>query len=375
MAKTKTLEAAAAHSFQTINPATGKNGPAYQGHTVDHAMSIAAEVHRAQVDWRRAAVGVRSEAMKRAAQVIRRNRERYARMMTDEMGKTVTDGLAELEKCALCCEFFAEHAEEFLRPIPQDMSANHTGPKPPPRAFVTFNPLGVILAVMPWNFPFWQVMRFAAPHLMAGNAGILKHASNVPGCALALEEIFREAGFPSNMFRTVLLSSKDLKPLIEDPHIAAVTLTGSVAAGKSVAAAAGAVMKKGVFELGGSDGYIVLEDADPVAAAKICARGRMVNSGQSCIAAKRFVVVESIREAFERAFVEEMRSYVMGDPNDPKTKLGPMESVRSRDQIASQVSQSVKHGAKILLGGEVPKQPGAWYPATVLSNVAGAARA
>jgi len=369
MAKTKTLEAAAAHSFQTINPATGKNGPAYQGHTVDQAMSIAAEVHRAQVDWRRAAVGVRSEAMKRAAQVIRRNRERYARMMTDEMGKTVTDGLAELEKCALCCEFFAEHAEEFLRPIPQDMSANHTGPKPPPRAFVTFNPLGVILAVMPWNFPFWQVMRFAAPHLMAGNAGILKHASNVPGCALALEEIFREAGFPSNMFRTVLLSSKDLKPLIEDPHIAAVTLTGSVAAGKSVAAAAGAVMKKGVFELGGSDGYIVLEDADPVAAAKICARGRMVNSGQSCIAAKRFVVVESIREAFERAFVEEMRSYVMGDPNDPKTKLGPMESVRSRDQIASQVSQSVKHGAKILLGGEVPKQPGAWYPATVLSNV------
>lgn len=234
---------------------------------------------------------------------------------------------------------------------------------------MTFNPLGVILAVMPWNFPFWQVMRFAAPHLMAGNGGVLKHASNVPGCALAIEEVFREAGFPTNIFRTVLLSSKDLKPLIEDPHIAAVTLTGSVAAGKSVAATAGAVMKKGVFELGGSDGYIVLEDADPIAAAKICARGRMVNGGQSCIAAKRFVVVESIREVFERALIEEMRHYVVGDPSNPKTRLGPMESVHSRDQIASQVSHSVKKGAKILLGGEVPKQPGAWYPATVLSNV------
>jgi succinate-semialdehyde dehydrogenase/glutarate-semialdehyde dehydrogenase len=307
--------------------------------------------------------------MKSAAQAIRKNRERYARLMTDEMGKTVTDGLAELEKCAWCCEYFAAHAEEFLKSLPRGMSANHAGPKPPPRAFATFNPLGVILAVMPWNFPFWQVMRFAAPHLMAGNAGVLKHASNVPGCALAVEEMFREAGFPSNIFRTVLLSFKDLKPLIEDPHIAAVMLTGSVAAGKSVAATAGAVMKKGVFELGGSDGYIVLEDADPIAAAKICARGRMVNGGQSCIAAKRFVVVDSLREAFERALVEEMRHYVMGDPNDPKTRLGPMESVRSRDQIASQVSQSVKNSAKILLGGEVPKQRGAWYPATVLSNV------
>src|SRR5262249_48604680 len=267
------------------------------------------------------------------------------------------------------CEYLAEHAEGFLRSIPCDMSAGHTGPKPPPRAFVTFNPLGVILAVMPWNFPFWQVLRFAAPHLMAGNGGVLKHASNVPGCALAVEEIFREAGFPTNIFRTVLLSSKDLKPLIEDPHIAAVTLTGSVAAGRSVAATAGAVLKKGVYELGGSDGYIVLEDADPVAAARICARGRMVNGGQSCIAAKRFVVVESVREAFERALVEEMQHFEMGDPNDPKTVFGPMESVRSRDQIASQVRQSVENGAKVLLGGVVPKRAGAWFPATILSNV------
>lgn len=367
MAKTKTL--APPHSFQTINPATGENGRLYQGHTVDQAISIAADVHQAQIAWRRTPFSVRSDLMKKAAQIIRKNRERYAELMTEEMGKTVTDGLAELEKCAGACDYFAEHAEAFLKPVTVDMSANHKGPKPPPRAFVTFNPLGVILAVMPWNFPFWQVMRFAAPHLMAGNGGVLKHASSVPGCALAIEEIFREAGFPQDIFRTVLLSSKHLKPLIEDPHIAAVTLTGSVAAGKSVAATAGAVMKKGVFELGGSDGYIVLEDADPVAAAKICARGRMVNGGQSCIAAKRFVVVEQVRDAFERALVEEMRHYVMGDPNDPKTLLGPMESAHSRDQIASQVRQSVKNGAKILLGGEVPSRPGAWYPATVLSNV------
>ena len=369
MVNTKTQPTSPARTFQTINPATGENGRAYEGHSIAQAASITADVHQAQIAWRRAPFNVRSALMAKAAQVIRDNRERYARLMTNEMGKTVTDALGELEKCAFACEYFAAHAEGFLKPIPCDMSAGHVGPNPAPRAFVTFNPLGVILAVMPWNFPFWQVLRFAAPHLMAGNGGVLKHASNVPGCALAVEEIFREAGFPANIFRTVLLSSKDIKPLIEDPHIAAVTLTGSVAAGKSVAAIAGAVMKKGVYELGGSDGYIVLEDADPAAAAKICARGRMVNGGQSCIAAKRFVVVEKVREAFERAFIEQMRNYVMGDPNDPKTTLGPMESVHSRDQIASQVEQSVKNGAKILLGGQVPKRRGAWYPATVLSNV------
>ena len=359
----------APRSFQTVNPATGENGEVYQGHTIEQALAIAAEVQQTQISWRRADFTERAVLMKNAAKIIRDNRARYAKLMTDEMGKPVTDGLAELEKCAWSCEYFAETAKEFLEPIPIDMSAGHSGPGTPPRAFVTFNPLGVILAVMPWNFPFWQVIRFAAPHLMAGNGGVLKHASNVPGCALAIEEIFRNAGFPRNLFRTALLSSKDLKPLIEDPNIAAVTLTGSVAAGKSVAATAGAVMKKGVYELGGSDGYIVLEDADPVAAAKICAHGRMVNGGQSCIAAKRFVVVESVREAFERAMVEEMRQYSMGDPNDPKTVLGPMESVRSRDEIARQVEQSKKNGAEVLLGGEAPEKPGAWFPATVLSNV------
>jgi succinate-semialdehyde dehydrogenase/glutarate-semialdehyde dehydrogenase len=204
---------------------------------------------------------------------------------------------------------------------------------------------------------------------MAGNGGVLKHASNVPGCALALEEIFREAGFPRDLFRTVLLGSQHVKALIEDPSIAAVTLTGSVSAGKSVAVAAGAVLKKTVLELGGSDGYIILEDVDMGRAAKICAAARMVNGGQSCIAGKRFVVVESVRAAFEAALVEAMRSYVFGDPNEPETKLGPLQSVKARDELATQVTRSVASGARVLLGGEVPRRPGAWYPATVLTNV------
>jgi succinate-semialdehyde dehydrogenase/glutarate-semialdehyde dehydrogenase len=204
---------------------------------------------------------------------------------------------------------------------------------------------------------------------MAGNAGVLKHASNVPGCALALEEIFREAGFPRDLFRTVLIGSQHVKALIEDPSIAAVTLTGSVSAGKAVAAAAGAVLKKAVLELGGSDGYIVLEDADIARAAQVCAAARMVNAGQSCIAGKRFVVLESVRTAFEAAFVEAMRSYAMGDPNDSATRLGPLQSVKARDELAAQVAGSVTRGARLLLGGEVPARPGAWYPATVLTNV------
>ena len=254
MAEATAPAVATPNLFQTVNPATGEKGPVYQGRTVDEALSIAADVHRAQITWRRTGFKERAPLMKKAAKVIRDNSMRYAKLMTDEMGKPITDGLAELEKCASCCEYFAEMSDKFLKPIPLDMSAGHSGSGAPPKAFATFNPLGAILAVMPWNFPFWQVIRFAAPHLMAGNGGVLKHASNVPGCALALEEIFRLAGFPMDLFRTVLLSSKDLRPLIEDPHIAAVTLTGSVAAGKSVAAIAGAVMKKGVYELGGSDG-------------------------------------------------------------------------------------------------------------------------
>lgn len=355
--------------LQSLNPATGAKGESYVAHSLEEARAIVADCATAQKLWRRKPVAERGWLMHTAAQVLRANKARYAALMTAEMGKTVTDGLAEVEKCAWTADYFAERAEGLLKPRPVDLSEGYSGKGPAPKAFITFNPLGVVLAVMPWNFPFWQVMRFCAPHLMAGNAGVLKHASNVPGCALALEEIFREAGFPRDLFRTVLIGSQHVKALIEDPNIAAVTLTGSVSAGKTVAASAGAVLKKAVLELGGSDGYLVLEDADIGRAAQVCAAARMVNAGQSCIAGKRFVVVESVRAAFEKAFVEAMRGYVMGDPNDPATKLGPLQSVKARDEVAEQVRKSVAGGARVLLGGEVPRRPGAWYPATVLTNV------
>jgi succinate-semialdehyde dehydrogenase/glutarate-semialdehyde dehydrogenase len=281
--------------------------------------------------------------------------------MTLEMGKPIGAAVAEVKKCALVCRYYAENAEAHLADEHIATSAAES--------YVRYEPLGPVLAVMPWNFPFWQVFRFAAPALMAGNGGVLKHASNVPGCAIAIEAVFREAGFPEHLFRTVLVPSAGVEALIRDDRIAAVTLTGSVAAGRSVAAAAGAVLKKCVLELGGSDAYVVLEDADISAAAKVCAAARMVNGGQSCIAGKRFVVVRAVRRAFEDALVVAMRGYEMGDPRDPRTKLGPMQSVAARDQIHAQVEASVRGGARLLLGGVVPDRRGAWYPPTVLAEV------
>jgi succinate-semialdehyde dehydrogenase/glutarate-semialdehyde dehydrogenase len=222
---------------------------------------------------------------------------------------------------------------------------------------------------MPWNFPFWQVFRFAPPALMAGNGALLKHASNVPGCALAIEDVFHQAGVPHDLFRTLLLPSSEVKALIEDDNVSAVTLTGSVAAGRSVATAAGGVLKKCVLELGGSDAYVILEDVDIETAAKIAATARMVNGGQSCIAGKRFIVVRKILEQFENAVVNEMRTYEMSDPRREGARLGPMQSVHARDEIHRQVTESVRKGARLLLGGHVPDRPGAWYPATVLTNV------
>jgi succinate-semialdehyde dehydrogenase/glutarate-semialdehyde dehydrogenase len=238
-----------------------------------------------------------------------------------------------------------------------------------PKAFVTFNPLGTVLAIMPWNFPFWQVFRFAAPSLMAGNTAVLKHASNVPGCALAIEDVFRSAGFPENVFRTLLIPSRDVEAVIDNPAITAVTLTGSVPAGQSVAAAAGRNLKKTVLELGGSDAYLILDDADIDRAASVSTAARMVNGGQSCIAGKRFIVISSKKAAFEKAFAEKMQAIQMGDPRDPETKLGPLVSVKARDEIHRQVQESIAKGARLLCGGVIPAKPGAWYPATVLTDV------
>jgi succinate-semialdehyde dehydrogenase/glutarate-semialdehyde dehydrogenase len=352
---------ASSKRLETINPATGAPGKSYDTHGLEDGLGAAKAARTAFLDWRRTSFDDRSAVIRKAAEILRERKDELARLMTEEMGKTVTDGRAEVEKCAFHCEWFADHAEEYLRREPADIGGGE--------AFITFNPIGVILAVMPWNFPFWQVFRATAPALMAGNGMLLKHASNVPGCALAIEEVLHQAGVPKDLFRTLLLPSSDVEALIKDTNVAAVTLTGSVPAGRSVATAAGSVLKKCVLELGGSDAYVVLEDADVEAAAKVAVTARMVNGGQSCIAGKRFIVVRSIVGQFERALAEEMRSFAMGDPTNEGTKLGPMVSVKARDEIHKQVEESVAKGAKLLLGGELPDRPGAWYPATVLSNV------
>lgn len=354
-------DAEARKTIETVNPATGEPGRTYTEHSLEEAKSIAAAARNAFESWRRTSFAERSAIIRRTAETLRRRKDEFAALMTEEMGKTFDDGRAEIEKCAFQCDWFAENAEAYLADERVDVDGGE--------AFVTFNPLGVVLAVMPWNFPFWQVFRFAAPALMAGNGALLKHASNVPGSALAIEDVLHEAGVPNDLFRTLLLPSSEVKALIENDHVTAVTLTGSVAAGRSVATAAGGVLKKCVLELGGSDPYVVLEDADIEAAAKVCATARMVNGGQSCIAGKRFIVIRSVLEQFEAAMVDAMRAYVMGDPRKEGTKLGPMQSVKARDEIHRQVQDSVEKGARLLLGGKLPDRPGAWYPATVLSDV------
>jgi succinate-semialdehyde dehydrogenase/glutarate-semialdehyde dehydrogenase len=344
-----------------VDPATGQPGRTYEGHTPAETQAIVARTRKAFEGWRATPIEQRAVLMRKAAEVLRRRAAEFAALMTAEMGKPHTDGLAEVEKCAFNCDFFAEHAPGFLARRPVDIGG--------PKAFVTYNPLGVVLAVMPWNFPLWQVFRFAAPTLMAGNAAVLKHASNVPGSALAIEEVFKEAGFPEDLFRTLLIPGRDVAAVIADQNVAAVTITGSVGAGREVAKAAGAALKKVVLELGGSDAYLVLEDADIDKAATVAATARMVNGGQSCIAGKRFIVLKPVREAFERALAEKMSAYAMGDPRDPATKLGPMTSVAARDEIHHQVQASLAAGARLLCGGQVPNRPGAWYPATVLTDV------
>ena len=347
--------------LQTVNPATGEPGRTYYLHTPEEGHEAAAAAHRAFREWRRTSFDERAAIIRKAAAVLRERKDELARLMTEEMGKTLDDGRAEVEKCAFQCDWFADHAHEYLANEPADIGGGE--------AFVTFNPIGVVLAVMPWNFPFWQAIRAAAPALMAGNGMLLKHASNVPGCALAIEDVLQRAGVPHDLFRTLLLRSSDVKALIEDENIAAVTLTGSVGAGKSVATAAGGVLKKCVLELGGSDAYLILEDADVTAAAKVAAAARMVNGGQSCIAGKRFIVIRSILEPFEKAMTDAMRGFEMGDPTKEGTKLGPMQSAEARDEIHRQVTESIRKGARLLLGGHVPDRPGAWYPPTVLTNV------
>jgi succinate-semialdehyde dehydrogenase / glutarate-semialdehyde dehydrogenase len=348
-------------TIQSINPTTGETLARYEETTPAAVMDIVAKVHQAFMGWRRVTLAERAHLIRKAAQLLRGNAGEYARLMAQEMGKPVRGGIAEAQKCAFCCEFYAENAARFLAPEPVATEAHNS--------FVTYQPLGVVLAIMPWNFPFWQVFRFAAPSLMAGNAVVLKHASNVPGCALAIEQIFRQAGFPEDLFRTLMIGSGQVDAVIEHPLVRAATLTGSGQAGRAVASKAGAMLKKTVLELGGSDPYLVLEDADLEFAADICARARLVNSGQSCVAGKRFLVVDKIRADFEPRFVRRMSAAKIGDPLDNNTEVGPLARHDLRDTLHRQVEASIAKGARCLTGGTIPDGRGAYYPPTVLTDV------
>ncbi|PYO13488.1 MAG: succinate-semialdehyde dehydrogenase [Gemmatimonadetes bacterium] len=348
-------------SVSSINPATGEiletfaeTAPAALERILDQAVA-------AYGAWRRFSYAQRGQAMRQAARILRERRAEYARTMALEMGKPLQQGEAEAEKCAWACEYYAEQAAAMLGDQPRVTDGS--------RSYVRFDPIGPVLAIMPWNFPFWQVFRFAAPALMAGNAGLLKHAPNVTRCALAIEEVFRQAGFPEGLFRTVILQNEAVAGVIADPRVRAATLTGSDRAGSQVAAQAGTHLKKMVLELGGSDPFLVLEDADVDQAARTAAEARLLNSGQSCIAAKRFIVVESVADRFLETFVSEMAARRLGDPLAPATQLGPQARLDLRANLHRQVTESVRRGARLLLGGKLPDGPGCYYPATVLAAV------
>jgi succinate-semialdehyde dehydrogenase/glutarate-semialdehyde dehydrogenase len=345
----------------TANPATGETVRTFEPLTpaqLEARLQCAADAYQRH---RRTTFAERTKMMARAAEILESEKEAFGRIMAAEMGKTLKSAMDEAAKSAWGCRYYAEHAERFLADEVVDTTAS--------RSFVTYQPIGPVLAVMPWNFPFWQVFRFAAPALMAGNVGLLKHASNVPQCALAIEEIFRRAGFPEGVFQTLLIETDQVKSVIEDRRVAAVTLTGSNAAGSQVASAAGRAIKKSVLELGGSDPFIVMPGADLAAAAATAVKARVVNNGQSCIAAKRFIVAEPVADEFERLFVAGMEALVVGDPMDPKTDVGPLATEAQLRTIADQVERSVRAGARILTGGRKLDRQGWYYAPTVLSGV------
>jgi len=347
--------------MQTIDPSTGKKIKFYPQTKISQVDDILNNAQKSFHTWRLTPFKERAFLMKEAGRILRAKEKQYAELMAQEMGKPIFQGKGEIEKCAALCDFYADYAESFLCDRPIKTEAH--------KSFITYDPLGIILAVMPWNFPFWQVFRCAVPTLMAGNAVVLKHASNVCGSALAIESVFKEAGFPSALFSNVFVPSEKVKYLIEHPLIQAVSLTGSTGAGKSIAINAGGVLKKVVLELGGSDPYIILEDADLQNAVTKCVESRMINGGQSCISAKRFIVVASQFKKFEEKFVSRMQLQRMGNPLYEGVDLGPLARHDLRDGLHAQVKMSLKQGARLLLGGQVPKDKGAYYPPTVLTHV------
>lgn len=345
----------------SINPHTGKPIKKYRELSATAIAKKITGAHRAWLSWQNVSFEERAQLLRNTSAVLHRRKNEFAVLMATEMGKPLKQGLAEIEKCATACDYYAKHGAAFLADEPVVTAAA--------KSYIAYRPLGVVLAVMPWNFPYWQVFRFLAPALMAGNCGILKHASNVPGCALSIEEILLEAGFPEHVFQTLLVSGKAVESIIEHPLVGAVTLTGSNAAGASVAAKAGSLIKKTVLELGGSDAYLVLADADLELAANVCASSRLINSGQSCISAKRFIVEKSVEKEFIRLFKAQLAAKTCGDPLDEHTDLGPLARTDLRDQLHEQVLKSITLGARIGLGCTVPPGPAAAYPPSVLTGV------
>jgi acyl-CoA reductase-like NAD-dependent aldehyde dehydrogenase len=344
-------------AIETVNPATGEALARYDAHDAAHVDATLTAAHAAFLEWRTTSFPERADHVRRLAVHLRSGKHRIAKLATLEMGKPIAEAEAEVEKCAWNCDFFAEHAAQFL--------ADELVASTATESYVAFRPLGVVLAIMPWNFPFWQVFRFAAPALMAGNVAVLKHAANVSECALEMERAFDACGFPKGAFTTLLVAGRDMETIVADPRVAAVTLTGSEGAGSAVAGTAGKHLKKTVLELGGSDAFIVLDDADVEAAAQTAVKARFQNTGQSCIAAKRFIVEEGVYDAFLSAFVRHARELRTGDPLDPHTQIGPL----AREDLHRQGRRSLEMGATIELGGAPLDRPGYFYAPTILSNV------
>lgn len=348
-------------SFEVINPATGEKVaeiPAWDSQQLELGL---ASVAAASPAWRNTPMEDRCALMRKAGEVLRTNKEKYAAIVTQEMGKLINDARAEVEKCASVCNFYADNGPKFLADEMIDSDAG--------KSYVAYLPLGTVLAVMPWNFPLWQVFRFAAPALIAGNTGVLKHASNVPQCALLIEEVFKEAGFPENVFRSFMIRASQVQSVIEDPRVHAVTLTGSEPAGRQVAATAGTNLKKSVLELGGSDAFIVLEDADLDLTVRNAVVSRFLNTGQSCIAAKRFIVVDAIAEDFVARFKAGVEALKVGDPMDESTTLAPMAREDLRDELHVQVADTLAAGAIAATGCDPVEGPGAFYKASILDRV------
>jgi succinate-semialdehyde dehydrogenase/glutarate-semialdehyde dehydrogenase len=344
----------------SINPATGKEIQSYPQHSSIEVKYILDQSVVAQQQWKNTSLELRNSCLEQLAGILRDRAKEYSILMAEEMGKPVSQGLGEVEKCASLCEYYKEEAFGFLA----DKSVEIAGQK----SIISIQPMGLILGVMPWNFPFWQVFRFAIPTITVGNGAILKHASNVQGCAFAIEKSFKDSGFPENIFRNIVVPGREMEEVIKHPAIAAITLTGSTPAGKSIAMTAGSVLKKTVLELGGSDPYIILEDANVDLAVDACISGRILNTGQSCIAAKRLIVTENLYDTFLSKLEDKLSDKIMGDPKDD-VDIGPMVSIEARDEVHDQVCRSVEAGAKLKLGGVIPKEVGAFYPITLLSEV------